>query len=92
MRWPRCPDTTSQAASETSSRPGEDRRTYHRRSDRLRGREQGWNTASRPFPEEEPAVNDLGGADLLAWALVDLGSSRGAMVGDTGIEPVTSPV
>jgi hypothetical protein len=41
--------------------------------------EQGWND-SRPFDVEEPAVDDLTGADLLAWALVGHGSSKAAGV------------
>jgi site-specific DNA recombinase len=71
-------------------------RTYYRRSDTLQGwkdtwNEQGWND-SRAFLEEGPALQDLNGADLLAWALVGQGSSKGGLVGDTGIEPVTSSV
>ena len=72
-------------------------RTYYRRGDTMQGREggtgddRGWND-SRPLDVEGPALNDLTGADLLGWALMGQGSSRGALVGDTGIEPVTSSV
>ena len=48
--------------------------------------------ASSLVPEDEAAWPDLTSADLLALALAGQGSSRTALVGDTGIEPVTSPV
>ena len=77
-------------------------RTYYRRGDTQQGWEggtrddRGWNDRgwndNRPLDVEGPALNDLTGADLLGWSLVGQGSSKGALVGDTGIEPVTSSV
>ncbi|WP_414636471.1 recombinase family protein [Actinophytocola sp.] len=73
------------------------RRTEYRRSDTLSGweddswDEEGWKD-SRPFRKEGPALDRLTEADLLTWSLGDHGSSRAALVGDTGIEPVTFPV
>ena len=60
-------------------------RRYYRRSDTLSGWEddswdtRGWND-NRPFPEEEPALNDLTGAELLSWSLVGQGSSKAVLV------------
>jgi site-specific DNA recombinase len=48
--------------------------------------------ASRPVQEDEAAWSEQSSADLLALSLAGQGSSRTALVGDTGIEPVTSPV
>jgi hypothetical protein len=60
-------------------------RTYYRRGDTLQGWER-WNwdergrNDSRLLDVEEPALNDLTGADLLDWTLVGQGSSKAALV------------
>jgi len=48
--------------------------------------------ASSPVHEDEAAWSNLTGAVLLGVALAGHGSSKTALVGDTGIEPVTSSV
>jgi site-specific DNA recombinase len=48
--------------------------------------------ANSPDLPDGAAWTDLTGADLLAVALAGHGSSRTALVGDTGFEPVTSSV
>jgi site-specific DNA recombinase len=50
------------------------------------------NDKSGPFPKEGAALERLTDADLLRVVLADHGSSKAALVGDTGIEPVTFPV
>ena len=45
-----------------------------------------------PLPKERISYIDLTDADLLTSVLTGQGSSKGAVVGDTGIEPVTSSV
>ena len=50
------------------------------------------NDKSGPFPKEGAALDRLTDADLLCVVLADHGSSKTAMVGDTGIEPVTPTV
>lgn len=49
-------------------------------------------TASSPVGEDEAAWWGLTGAELLGLSLAGQGSSRTALVGDTGIEPVTPTV
>jgi site-specific DNA recombinase len=44
------------------------------------------------IPEDGVSLDRFTAADLLAAVLSDHGSNKGAVVGDTGIEPVTSPV
>jgi len=51
------------------------RRTFYRSSETLSGWEDSWND-SRSFGTEGPTVNDLTGADLLAWALMGQGRIR----------------
>ena len=69
-------------------------RTYYRRGDTLQGWER-WNwdergrNDSRLLDVEEPALNDLTGADLLDWTLVGQGSSKAALVELRGFEPLT---
>ena len=46
----------------------------------------------KPLPKERISYIDLTDADLLTSVLTGQGSSKGAVVGDTGIEPVTSSV
>lgn len=60
-------------------------RTYYRHSDPLSGGEDSRND-SRPFDGEESALDDLSGSDLLAWTLVDHGSSRSGLVELRGLE------
>ncbi|MGH3799922.1 MAG: hypothetical protein ACRDTD_07300 [Pseudonocardiaceae bacterium] len=63
----------------------ERKRTSYRRSDTLSGWEDdtwnqhGWND-NRPFDAEGPALDTLTGANLLAWAVMGQGSSRGVLV------------
>ena len=45
-----------------------------------------------PVQVDEAALSNFTGADLLDLSLAGHGSSRSALVGDTGIEPVTSSV
>jgi hypothetical protein len=50
------------------------------------------SNASSLAREDEAAWTRRTGADLLAMAILGHGSSKTALVGDTGIEPVTSSV
>jgi site-specific DNA recombinase len=52
----------------------------------------GPHNASSPVLEDGAAWSGLTGADLLAMTIGGHGSSKTALVGDTGIEPVTSSV
>jgi site-specific DNA recombinase len=56
------------------------------------GRATRGRNASSPIQEDGAAWSGLTGADLLDLALSGQGSSKTALVGDTGIEPVTPPV
>jgi hypothetical protein len=70
-------------------------RTYYRRSDALSeagGAIEGATYDSSPFLPEGAAMDLRTGTDLLVTSLVGGGSSKTVLVGDTGIEPVTSPV
>ena len=50
------------------------------------------NDKSGSFLREGAALDRLTDADLLRVVLADHGSSKTALVGDTGIEPVTPTV
>jgi site-specific DNA recombinase len=62
--------------------------TFYRRTDTLSWDERGQDS-NRPVLSDGPVLSNLTATDLLAWSVVDQGSSKAVLVELRGIEPLT---